>query len=97
MDVHGICSSCAPCRDGDTFCEGCFYARFAERCFRCGHPIKDRHVMAFGEKFHVQCLVCTTCNCQLTGKLLRAENGAPVCSKACMEDLYARFDNLMAH
>ena len=74
---HGECFRCGLCqrslsgtqfreRRGTPCCEACYLARVAPRCAQCEQPIAEQAVVALGQNWHKNCLVCILCHRPLT-------------------------------
>jgi len=71
--LHGACFKCSKCstslvggtykvQSRSPFCTGCFLEEFGETCKACSKVIDGASVSCGLGKFHVDCLVCCTCN-----------------------------------
>jgi len=94
------CSSCFKVlsteyyeKDNRPICGDCAYSgeeigatSSAKSCTRCSLPLSGKYVEALGNRYHPECLVCSSCSTQLGMQFLEL-NGKPICQN-CMHKCY---------
>jgi len=87
---HVNCFICCQClkpfgtsmfyeRDGNPFCEGCFYGIFSDRCGGCDQPIRGESISACGRRWHPEHFVCAHCKKSFGNTPYFEHNGQPYC------------------
>jgi len=68
-------------KDGQHFCENCYYTAFNPKCAHCNQTIKGQYISALGKSWHPDHFVCTECGEPFEGNQFHKHNDKPYCEK----------------
>jgi len=77
------------------YCEDCFNLLYSPICAGCGVILEDVFKIAMGKKWHTECLICSTCNIQLSNHqtgFKQSPDGRALCQIHYEEELKCGFD-----
>lgn len=91
--LHKQCFNCSTCsmplsgvpfnvHEQVPFCRPCFFEQHGEKCTACSKAMSGGMVKCALGKFHVECLVCTTCSKAIGKSPFSTQSGAITC-QAC--------------
>jgi len=96
---HAGCFSCKECgqelggkpfmeKDGNFYCEDCYYNAFSPKCGYCQEIIKGQYITALDQSWHPDHFLCIECGKPFEGSQFRRHDNKPYCEK-CYKKLFA--------
>mmetsp|Transcript_86510 Transcript_86510/g.218112 ORF Transcript_86510/g.218112 Transcript_86510/m.218112 type:complete len:452 (-) Transcript_86510:97-1452(-) len=94
--MHRDCFKCGTCskqlsgvpwmeHERMPFCKSCYFEKHGEKCSACGKVIEGGMVKCSLGKFHVECVVCTTCNKSIGKAAFSTANGVISCQSCATQ------------